>query len=1413
MLPPSQARGGLSVGRRGMMSTALQTRSISSKYTARSNYTSHLDPLFQRFTRFRTMKTRAKLLEKLKRRGRFEWDLNARPFFTPRHMHIREASHFNGSGRGRWPTYRPDGSREDGTVEVGKPGEEGHELSQREKEWKERMEAMRKQIERDPYQAVFGRRFEPFWSPLVPGWMREEMGWPKKQQEGSSGTKTAWEEQRERNRAMVDAIRKQQITGVVVKPTDATPKATASKPAAKAQSEPKVVDVTPKPTSQAPAYSASYSSTSWDSWTQKTKRTEWDSNTGQVQRFEYDPVSNRMVAITPPQAATARPSPEPVKITVVKNDTPSAVELRKAYDVELKRANDMRSLINSPLPKIKDQAVEIPVRKPSAATSNIDALKAALLQRTDEEIKQMMQRTDEEVKAAQWTPSTLANRSAAASTSKPTIQSQDSQSKANVTVNMSAAKPQETSKAQNPAMVDRLADLRAALEQRITPSSSSPAKPAKLASLPANDLEFLTADDVRARMGKLKEQQGVKPLTPTEKAALETKYEISVAEWDKAEDAVIRERELERSNARERLQTSVDRKARAKHEDNEAKNEKLSELRLQSSLQRMMTKDAPSSSAAAEADLDDAAAHESTETIQLPTKPSSGVPKGWDQAANILQANRIQRTMPKRPLPELKQRWIDHMEAQKAAHEAATAPSATQQIAAGVRAQKLAKANALLEAEVAEQKIRMQGHESRAASVPKREVEDMTIMETMDQANASMAELEQGLSEMRGHEGAILEAEVKGRMLEHEARAAHPPKDADLDRMKTEMLEKLEKLEKMKQVNARLEAELAAAPSKHEALDMTRTEKLERLEQVNARLAEIKQRLSEMRAHEGKYTHKIRSLREELDRAYKQSAAHSDKHVERIEFLKSELDKRSQATSEKVEAVQQSAGGASTTNADDVIPQGEGCLAPGVVSFADNGRWYKRPAVPSSTASNQEIAKAEQKARDQKLVKDVREVYEREYGVIDAGHRQSVVSDARPRKQAQPTQVVEVESDVDLGEALAEHEKHSAYGFKDDGLEKEIQAKEKEVHEAQALVQPESAGKMREVIAESLKPTLEAAPESVPAVETLKKPTAQWEEPPVYKILAYDSGNDMFSTATTTANFTDNETPISIPQALSQLYQPARFVPHFAALQQEGWQVIHGTSDLLVFKKVAKVVKPEEAMPADDVSSLVDHGVITPKENALAQEAANFYDLYKPAPKEYDPTSIENGKLMPYENAMAQEAAHAYDAAVARSTAVNPIDGMAKTSAQPEVSTGHYASPTGFVNHDRIFLDDVSSAKIKEAMNKKETASFADDVDSPQSSRPMRRQEHVFSGTQRAESQSQRPWNDRHKRHLRREETRRSGRRRDRRGGAVKWALGVGVGAAGVAYAVGVAAEYARQERKEKERWREIVEGRRGRWE
>ena len=139
----------------------------------RPDYSSHIDPMFHRFTRYRTLKTRAKLLDKLRRQGRWNWDADQRPCFSPRQLRLTH--HI---GRPRW-RYSEDGKKQNTKHD---PGEDSYELSKREKEWKDQMESMRQRIEHDPYEAVFGRRFEPFWSPLVPSWMREEMGqsrWPK----------------------------------------------------------------------------------------------------------------------------------------------------------------------------------------------------------------------------------------------------------------------------------------------------------------------------------------------------------------------------------------------------------------------------------------------------------------------------------------------------------------------------------------------------------------------------------------------------------------------------------------------------------------------------------------------------------------------------------------------------------------------------------------------------------------------------------------------------------------------------------------------------------------------------------------------------------------------------------------------------------------------------------------------------------------------------------------------------------------------------------------------------------------------------------------------------------------------------------------------------------------------------------
>ena len=61
---------------------------------------------------------------------------------------------------------------------------------------------------------------------------------------------------------------------------------------------------------------------------------------------------------------------------------------------------------------------------------------------------------------------------------------------------------------------------------------------------------------------------------------------------------------------------------------------------------------------------------------------------------------------------------------------------------------------------------------------------------------------------------------------------------------------------------------------------------------------------------------------------------------------------------------------------------GEGDMSPKVVDYAENGKWYKKKALH---ASNEEDIKK----KDQQLVQEIREVYERVYGTIDVAHRQS----------------------------------------------------------------------------------------------------------------------------------------------------------------------------------------------------------------------------------------------------------------------------------------------------------------------------------------------------------------------------------------------------------------------------------------
>ena len=1037
-----------------------------------------------------------------------------------------------------YPT-NSDGSAKDPNVKDGRaaPGaenaEDGMELSQREKIWKEQMEKMRKRIESDPYEAIFGKRFEPFWSPLVPSWMREEMGlpvWKMKGEVAEAAKKAETEAQAE--------VKKHET----ISETEA-PRTTASPKKVEKPVEAPKVDSTPvKPTSYAYA-----SSTSWDSWSNKTRRVEWDSMSGQTKKYEYDPISNRMVQVESPKAADAKSIGAAPQQTKKTDDTSISIPVKQS-------SSELRQSIPIP-PPLSQPSHSIPIGfSTTTTTTSVGPLKSTAI---------------------------------ASDVSKGTAVTAD------VPKSSAVAKVPES---QQPRAIPKPIDSMTAEDVRANMGKprTSPSENPKLAQ---------TQTSVKTQLGALLMERHISkdlPVRNRHGAGLS----IEKSQWDKAELNVFYDKELENLNKKkekllkdERGLFHIERQKRelmkldTRIKELVARVEKLNDtatpashafsqeqgsVGLQSSLDRMQSKSTPRAALDPQ-DPDDSAAHESTEPIPT-TAPN--VPRDWANQADLLQAARVRRTAIARSYPsgssaqpaasitpaEISARKRA-AEAKRAADEAKAAEEIAKIKAEKTRLereQKLEKANAMLADEIKEQKFKMQAHENRYA-----------------------------------HKIRALRGELE---VAYKQSAVHGEKHVERIRG--------------------LEAELEMA-------------------QKAVGEAEVKELESKLQAREKRLTDKIRALRGELDIAYKQSAVHGEKHVDHIRDLEARL-KKAQQTIEEVAAVDGTAGGKFTN-------------------------WY-RQATEKVEAHQQalNLLKEPGKKGDKELVKEIRKIYEDQYGVIGEEHRQPS-HEAVSRASDSAKGVVEVETDVDLGEALAKYEKEQS-------LKQRLAAEEREAHEGIKLVDD----KMPRLIPTSLANTNASNAEAV-------KQSVQWEIPPRYKVLAYDSGNDRISTAVTTSNWTSSETPISISEALGQLYAPARFVGEFAELQREGYQVIYGSKELLVFRKVA------DSGAGPTGPALEDHGLV-------AGENHPDHWVFTKAPAKAESESA--------------------------SASVNPVDGTSAAAAKQEL----------LLTKERLVerLDEIArSTPAKEALPDESDNVFDTETDWRHYPRVKRDEFPHFTGTKR----------------------------------------------------------------------------------
>ncbi|TIA48577.1 hypothetical protein D6C77_09864 [Aureobasidium pullulans] len=134
-----------------------------------------------------------------------------------------------------------------------------------------------------------------------------------------------------------------------------------------------------------------------------------------------------------------------------------------------------------------------------------------------------------------------------------------------------------------------------------------------------------------------------------------------------------------------------------------------------------------------------------------------------------------------------------------------------------------------------------------------------------------------------------------------------------------------------------------------------------------------------------------------------------------------------------------------------------------------------------------------------------------------------------------------------------------------------------------------------------------------------QKSHVAWAEPALYKVVAYDSGKDTISITTTPTNFSDAEAPISIPYAISRLDQAARFIPHLASLQNEGFQVIHAERDFLILRKVHKDSRSTSSRlggAINPIDGTAKHAPIEPPTARFASPTGfvNYEPIFTPEP-------------------------------------------------------------------------------------------------------------------------------------------------------------------------------------------------------
>ena len=285
---------------------------------------------------------------------------------------------------------------------------------------------------------------------------------------------------------------------------------------------------------------------------------------------------------------------------------------------------------------------------------------------------------------------------------------------------------------------------------------------------------------------------------------------------------------------------------------------------------------------------------------------------------------------------------------------------------------------------------------------------------------------------------------------------------------------------------------------------------------------------------------------------------------------------------------------------------------------------------------------------------------------------------------------------------------------------------------------------------------LSSEPTSAPTT-TASSPVQETEpKPSEFRVVAYDPETGHLSEATTLSTLPSplpgHETKTLQPhEVLPRLTHPAKFLARVEPLQEQGFEIVSGSGDILIFKRVrANPGSSGRYVWKDDraTDQELEEGLIAEQETS--EQRREDWET---------PSAMLDA--IPVEDASGQ-----------RKRMVNPIDGT--------VAAGNFASPTGFVNHDIVSFPPSSyppsSYPSSSSPSEESTTPYAP----LEPSSTVRREESVFSGSPR--------WEDGRVKDegKQKEEPKKKGRVRR----VAKRAFWVGVWVAGCSYAMSVVVEF-----------------------